>query len=150
MINFRLVSEFQTIHRRPFELADATILNPTSANPLIDGEFMTLNTSYQLVRGTDGCLGWAAFAERGRFDVQAIGKVTVLYLQSYEADTKVFSSGGGGLTLGGKLQVKAGLTIDGVANRVGLENFASGVCIGYVTRLPADNGQKLRFIQTAY
>lgn len=150
MIHLEIVSDLQAIIRRDFPLAVRDLANPLSSNPLIDGEFMTLNTSYQLVRGTDGCLGWAAFAERGRFDVQAIGKVTVLYLQSYEADTKVYSSGGGGLTLGCKLQVKAGLTIDGVAGRVGLEVWGTGLVIGYCTRLPADNGQKLRFIQTLY
>lgn len=148
MIHLELVSDLQAIIRRDFPLADKTLANPLSTNPLIDGEFMNLNSSYQLVRGVDGSLGWAAFAERGRFDVQALGKVTVLYLMSYEADTKVYASAG--LTLGGKLQVKAGLTIDGVAGRVGVGNYASGEILGYVTRLPADNGNKLRFIQTLY
>jgi len=148
MIHLELVSDLQAIIRRDFPLNDKTLANPLSANPLIDGEFMNLNSSYQLVRGVDGSLGWAAFAERGRFDVQALGKVTVLYLMSYEADTKVYASAG--LTLGGKLQIKAGLTIDGVAGRVGVGNYASGEILGYVTRLPADNGNKLRFIQTLY
>jgi len=148
MIHLELTSDLQAIIRRDFPLAVRDLANPLSANPLIDGEFMNLNTSYQLVRGLDGSLGWAAFAERGRFDVQALGKVTILYLMSYEADTKVYASAS--LALGGKLQVKAGLTIDGVAGRVGLGNYSSGEVIGYVTRLPADNGNKLRFIQTLY
>lgn len=148
MIHFELVSDLQIVIRRDFPLADRTLANPLSANPLIDGEFLTLNSTYQLARATDGALAWAAFAERGRFDVQALGKVTILFLQSYEADTKVFASAG--LTLGGKLQVKAGLTIDGVAGRVGVGNYASGEVLGYVTRLPADNGNKLRFIQCLY
>ena len=149
MIHFEVVSDLQAIIRRDFPLAVRDLANPLYSNPLIDGEFLTLNTSYQLVRATDGSLAWAAFAERGRFDVQAIGKVTVLYLMSYEADTKVYNSGGS-FALGGKIQVKAGLTIDGVAGRVGVDAYSSGEILGYVTRLPADNGTKLRFIQTLY
>ena len=77
--NFKLVSEFQTIHRRPFELADASLLNPNNANPLLDGEFLELNAAYRMIRGTSAAVGapgpaFAYAAERGRYEVQAIGK----------------------------------------------------------------------------
>jgi len=148
MVHFELVTDLQSVIRRDFPLADKTLANPLSANPLIDGEFLNLNQQYQLVRGVDGSIGWAAFVERGRFDVQALGKVTVLFLHSYEADTRVFDPTG--LTLGGPLQVRAGLTIDGITGRTGLGAYTSGAIIGYVTRLPANNGNKLRFIQCLY
>lgn len=145
VINFELVTEVQAVLRRDFTLADKTLANPTGTNPLIDGEFVNLDANYHLIRGANGTVGWAVFAERGRFDVQSIGKVPVLFAQSYEADTRVFTSAG--LTLGGKLQISASVTVDG-QTKSGLANYSSGEVIGYVTRLPANNGGRLRFLQT--
>jgi len=145
VVNFELTSDLQLVLRRDFQLADRTLANPNGTNPLIDGEFANLNASYQIIRGVSGTVGWAVFAERGRFDVQAIGKTTLLFGQTYEADTRVFTSAG--LTLLGKLQISDAVTVDG-KTKSGLANFSSGECIGYVTRLPANNGGKLRFIQT--
>jgi hypothetical protein len=47
-VNFDLKSEFQTIHRRPFELAEPLILRPTNVRPLVDGEFLQLTTAYKM------------------------------------------------------------------------------------------------------
>jgi hypothetical protein len=145
MINLELVSDLQLVQRRDFSLYDRTLADPLSANPLIDGEFVNLNASYQVIRGVDGSLGWAVFSEQGRYDVQAIGKPTLLFIGGYEADTRVFTSAG--LTLLGKLQISASVTVDG-KTKSGLANYSSGNVIGFVTRLPANNGGKLRFIQT--
>jgi hypothetical protein len=144
-VNFTLVSDLQLLIRRDFPLYDKTLADPNGTNPLVDGEFMNLNSAYQLIRGVDGSLGWVCFAERGRFDVQALRKTTVLFGMTYEADTRVFTSAG--LTLLGKLQVSASVSLDG-KTKSGLANYSSGEVIGYVTRLPANNGGKLRFIQT--
>lgn len=143
--NFSLVTDVQSLIRRDFDVADTTLVNPTVANPIIDGEFVFVDSSYKLVRGTAGAIGWAVFNERGRFDVQAIKKLTVLFANPYEADTRVFTSAG--LTLGGALQIASNVSYDG-QTKSGLANFSSGVTIGYVTRLPANNGGKLRFLQT--
>lgn len=145
-VNFELVTEVQALLRRDFSVADRALVNPNNANPLMDGEFMNLDTAYKLVRGADGTLGWALFVERGRMDVQAIGKATVLFGGTYEADTRVFTSAG--ITaVGQKLQVSASVTVD-TLTKSGLAIFSSGEVIGYVTRLPANNGGRLRFIQT--
>jgi hypothetical protein len=144
-VNFELVDDVQSLRRRDFPVADRTLVNPTNANPLMDGEFMNLNASYQLIRGANGSLGFGLFVEKGRFDVQAIGKVTVLMGGTYEADTRVFTASG--LTLGGKLQISASVTVD-TLTKSGLANYSSGEVVGYVTRLPANNGGKLRFLQT--
>ena len=143
--NFTLVTDVQATLRRDFPLNDKTLANPNGTNPLIDGEFVNINTSYKLIRGVDGSLGFAVFAERGRFDVQALGKTTVLFANTYEADTRVFTSAG--LTHLGRLQVSASVTVDG-KTKSGLAVYASGEVIGYVTKLPSSNGNKLRFIQT--
>jgi len=144
VVNFALTSDLQLVLRRDFQLADRTLANPNGTNPLIDGEFVNLNSAYQIIRGVSGTLGWAVFAERGRFDVQAIGKTTVLFGQTYEADTRVFTAGAGLL---GALQISDSVSLDG-KTKSGLATWSSGPVIGYVTRLPANNGGKLRFLQT--
>lgn len=143
-VNFELVTDLQGLIRRDFYLADKTLANPNVTNPLIDGELVSLDTAYKLVRGADGGLGFVVFMERGRFDVQALGKTTVLMAGEYEADTRVFTSAG--LSLGGRLQLSASVTVDG-KTKSGLANYSSGMVLGRVTRLPANNGGKLRFLR---
>ena len=144
-VNFELVTELQFLLRRDFYLADKTLGKPTNANPLMDGEYLKLDTAYKLVRAADGDLGFAMFMEKGRFDVQALGKTTVLFAGTYEADTRVFTAAG--LTLGGKLQISASVTVD-TLTKTGLANYSAGEVVGFVTRLPANNGGKLRYLQT--
>lgn len=144
-IHFELVTEVQGLLRRDFYLADKTLADPTNVNPLIDGEFLSLDTAYKLVRAADGALGFGHYMERGRFDVQALGKTMVLMGGTYEADTRVFTSAG--LVLGGKLQISASVIVD-TKTKSGLANYVAGEVVGYVTRLPANNGGKLRFLQT--
>lgn len=143
--NFKLVSEFQTIHRRPFELTDPTILVPTATNPLLDGEFLELDTAYKMLRGSatpSAVPTFAYFAERGRYEVQAIQKGPFLFLGAYEADTLIMNSAG--LSVGSKLEV-SNVTIGGQVKR-GLVLATTGLVVGYVTRLPANNKNFLRFI----
>ena len=146
-IHFKLVSEFQTIHRRPFELVDPTILNPTVTNPLIDGEWLELDTAvYQMKRGSANPAivpSFAYFAEQGRYEVQAIKKGPVLYMGWFEADTTVMLSTG--IVVGSPLEV-ADVDIGGV-NKRGLVLRTTGFIVGYATRLPSANGGYLRFIR---
>lgn len=113
IVNMSLVTEVQPILRRDFGVAHASLLNPdstpgTATDPLyfLDGEFVMLNSNYQLARGgredaasTGGALvnpidvgsaskvpSFAVWMERGRTDMQAIGKATVLFGSGYEAD----------------------------------------------------------------
>lgn len=148
IVNFELVTDVQDLIRRDFTVADPNIVNPTNVNPLLDGEFVQLNPAYQIIRANTGALGFAVFAERGRFDVQALGKTTVLFAKPYEADTRIYFASG--LTLGGPLKISSTVTNTAVGNQQysGLVNWDSGVVIGYVTRLPANNGGKLRFLKT--
>ena len=147
IVNLEIVSDVQDIGRRDFTVADKTLVNPTNPNCIIDGEFVSLNLDYQLVRSVDSVLGFAVFAEKGRFDVQAIGKLTVLYYKPYEADTRVFTAAG--LTLGGPLAISDSVVMADGITRSGLIAAGGGtVVLGYVTRLPANNGGRLRFLKT--
>lgn len=158
--NFKLVSEFQTIHRRSFVINPSTILDPNNARPLIDGEWLQLRANkYEMERGgdnvqttagtPDGEAGadvpsYAYFAEQGRYETQAIAKGPVLYMGVYEADTKVMD--GDSLVEGSPLAV-FDITLAGSSVvRRGLALRSSGYIVGRVTRRPADNGGFCRFI----
>ena len=70
-----LISEVLPVQRRDFYMADATLLNPNNANPVLDGEWLQLDSTYKLTRGASGNVAvpsWQLFAERGRFDTQSI------------------------------------------------------------------------------
>lgn len=147
MLLFELKSEFQTIQRRSFELAVPGLLNPNNANPLVEGEFLILDGAYKMERGSGvGAVpAWSYFAERGRYETQAIGKGPFLYGGFYEADTKVMD--GTGLAVGAPLTV-GDVTVGALTKRGLLAVATPGTdfVVGYVTRLPAANNNYLRFI----
>lgn len=147
-VNFELITELQALLRRDFYVADPTLVDPTNANPLMDGEFLSLDTSYKLIRAATGGFGFALFMERGRMDVQAIKKTTVLFGNTYEADTRVFTAAG--LALGGRVMISSAVSLDGVTKSglIAHDADAAKEIVGRVTRLPANNGGLLRFIQT--
>jgi hypothetical protein len=164
-INFEPVSDILPVHRRDFPLADKTLADPTNPVALVDGEWMTINSNYKLLRSADvssvgdpaTTLSFPLFMEKGRADVQAIAdvKTMVLWLQEYEFDTRIFDaavtigSGGAIATVLQPLKV-ATITI-GTRNFVGLVGHGGAADTapieGFVTRLPANNGGKLRFIR---
>ena len=168
-VNFEPVSDVLPVQRRDFPLADPTLAQPLNALALVDGEWMTLNASYKLVRaadvtvlGTAGSGGIATarafplFAERGRYDTQAISgtKMPVLYRGDYEFDTRIFDASavcGSGAAITAAMQpLKAATIVLGGRNYTGLVGHGgasdASPVLGYVTRLPASNGGKLRFI----
>jgi hypothetical protein len=145
--NFNLVSEVLPVQRRDFALGVAGLLDPNNANPLIDGEWLELDASYQAVRGTGAgaALSWPVFAERGRYDTQAIGKTVLLFGGFYEAETRVADLTG--LAVGDFLVVDD-VTVDTLTRKGLLEASGAGqhFVVGQVTRLPG--GGKVRFIHT--
>src|ERR1051325_2660570 len=140
--NFELVTELMPLTRRDFYVADPTLLNPNATNPLVDGEWLKLDTNYALVRGADADVApqYPLFAERGRYDTQAIGKSPVLFLGMYEADTTIMDATG--VAIGDPLAV-FDVTIGGLTKR-GLKKATSGkLIVGWCTRLPTG---KIRFV----
>lgn len=143
--NFALVSEIQSVIRRDFTLADTTLLQPLGSNPLIDGEWVEINSDYKVARGTGeatSALQFPVFTERGRSDTQALGKCNVLFLGQYEAETSVYDSTS--LVLGSELTVQD-VTISSLTRRgLKLGGATSGrVVVGYVSKLLTG---KIRFI----
>lgn len=139
-----LISPVNDNFRRDLEMADTTLLDPTEADCLIQGEWVVLNSAGKAERPAASVRGaMQVFTPKGDFGAQAIGKVAVLQLHDYEAETVVFDDAFAG-SVGDALTVTA-ITVDGVA-RAGLNAAGSGDFVyGHVTKLPASNGGKLRF-----
>ena len=141
----KLVSEFQSIQRRPFELGDPSILVPTHAQPLVEGEWMELNATYKMIRGAadPGAVpAFCYFAEQGRYETQAIQKGPFLYMGAYELDTKIMDAGG--LAVNDALEV-APVSIGGIVRRA-LQKLTTGHEVARVTRLPNVNNGFLRIM----
>lgn len=143
-----LIDDVVPLIRRAHELEDATILNPFATNPLVQGEWLEKVSGVGDVakRGTANPAtvpSFPVFTERGRTDTQALGKVSLILGPngSFEADTDIFDATG--LTQGEALEV-TNVTIGGLTKR-GLGQYTNGFRVGHVTKLPADNGGKLRF-----
>lgn len=164
-INFEPVTDILQVHRRDFVLADPTLADPTNAVALVDGEWMTLNAAYRIVRAADIATpddpallrSFPLWAERGRYDVQAMAnrKMPVLFAGSYEFDSRIFDAAavvGAGAAITAVLQpLKVATITIGARNYCGLVGHGGAAdanpVVGHVTRLPANNGGKLRFLQ---
>lgn len=170
-INFTPVSDILPVHRRDFPLADATLANPLNAVALVDGEWMIVNAAGMLIRATNVAVGGALalsgakavrsfplFAERGRSDIMSLSspKMPILFLGQYEFDTRIFDAGaavhgGAAITyVGQPLKVVtvtfSGRNFSGLVGHADLGGADTDPIVGYVTRLPANNGGQLRFM----
>lgn len=159
-VNFEPVRSILSNCVGDFPLADRTLSNPQNAVALVDGEWLKLNDSYQLVRATTiGSVGneaaarsYPLWAEKGRYDVQVKGSVPVLWLGGWEFDTRIFNAsaavGSGAAITAVDQGVKVATITIGSRNYSGLVGHGGSgdpsIVVGYVTRLPSVNGGKLR------
>lgn len=170
-VNFTPVRDALPVHRANFPLADPTIADPLNAVALVDGEWMVVDANYQLARATDvatvgdlavpGSQAYPHWNERGRSDVLATGerRTVVLWGGFWEFDSRIFDvaaningSGNTAIVAVGDALTVCTITI-GTRNYVGLVGHDGGVMaggtdtepiVGYVTRLPINNGGQLR------
>jgi hypothetical protein len=161
-VNFEPVSSLVLVERRDYPLADPQLANPVNALALIEGEWLTL-VKGRLVRASNIAqqgdpalaLSFPLWAERGRYDIQAIAgsKVPILFMGQYEADTRVFDAAavvaqGAAITRDVQPLKAATITVGGrsYCGLVGHGGAADPApVVGHVTRLPAQNGGRLRF-----
>lgn len=160
-VNFEPVRDVLPITRGDFYLADKTLSDPGNSLTLVDGEWMIVNSDYKLARAADvGSAGNLAAArsyplwmERGRYDMQASGKAVILWQHGWEFDTRIFDAaavvGGGAAAITAVDQpVKVASITIGTRVYCGLVGHGgsgdSSIVVGYVTRLAASNGGKLR------
>lgn len=149
----------ETVRRniRDFEAADATLLDPNTANSFVDGEWVKFDTDGKLVRAADvnadkkcnvaPC--WPIFQLKGSYDQQALGKAPILYdIDGLEIETSVYDDTD--LAVGSSVVVGT-VTISAIA-RAGLKKQLWGLDAGgaagdaFVT--DADSGKK--FLQEEY
>ena len=141
-----LITPVNDVFRRDIEMADPTLLDPTVTNSLLQGEWISRDSGGKGVRVTSATekLPMQVFTQKGDFAAQSIGKVTVIQLHAYEADTDVFD-GAGSYVAGATELTVDDFAISGVT-RSALKVAASGNVVNAVcTKAPADNGGKLRF-----
>lgn len=161
-VNFEPISNLLMTQVRDFALADKTLADPLNANCYLDGEWFTIDANQKALRpasisgaGNPATVrSWVVFAERGRTDVQASSgrKLPLIWLGDFEADTRIFDaalvvSGGAAITTMGQPLKVSSITI-GTKTVCGLVGAVAGdgePVVGIVTRLPANNGGKLRF-----
>jgi len=136
--------------RMSLEVNDLGLLDPTGTSPvpLIDGEFVQEDANYQFGRASDADrLSSVVIDWRGDYGIQAGRKLSVIRLGSYEADTLVFDAAL--TTLGAPVQLgTVNNAAVGSVNRAGLIAAAAGLVIGYISRVAATNGNRLRYVQT--
>lgn len=164
-VNFEPVSDILPIQRKDLSLADKSLADPLNAAAIIDGEWLTIDGAYKWVRasaiaspGTVATVrSFPCFLERGRTDRMGMAerKSTCLFRGEYEFDTRVYdasaSLGGSGLPISAVMQpLKVATITIGTRNFTGLVGHGGAAdtnpVVGYVTRLPAVNGGKLRFM----
>ena len=147
---FKLVSPFQELGKKDYEVSDPDFVDPDAATVILPGEYVALDASHQLVRGSGGFADFAVFVEMGRSDIQVIagnGQLTVLQRGTYEAETLLFNTSSAP-ALGAKLEV-ATVTYSGKSVS-GLQTHAGGAkaIVGIVLQTAANNNDYLRFLQT--
>lgn len=164
-VNFDIESDLTLVVRRDLALADPTLLLPSNANLLLDGEWVNQDSAGKFVRAAAiGAAGNAAtklsfpvWMEPGAAGNLARAERAVTYIAGgyYEGVTKLFDAsaavGSGAAITAFQQPLKvASVTVNGrvVVGLVGHGGKAtdSAPIVGYVLELPtAANGQVLRF-----
>lgn len=159
--NFELITELQATIRRDFPLAAPAILSPYDSRPLVEGEWLELDSNYLLARGGDNNAGTAdeglnaavfpVHTEKGRYETQAIQKANVIFLGMYEAETLIHPADLSGYAVGDPLTVQdvtvGGLVRRGLAKAAGTDER---VVVGYISKITGTGAAaKLRFVHFA-
>lgn len=142
------------LSRMPLEVADLGLLNPqsTSPVPLIDGELVTVDATFKWARATDASKpSFFSIEDRGDYGVQASRKLSAITSpgMNFWADTVVFDTAL--VTLGQAVMLgTVNNTLSGSVNRAGLiAHTGTNFKLGWVMRLAAVNGNRLRFMSAA-
>jgi hypothetical protein len=145
------ITPVNDVFRRDVEVLVEDLVDPNDPTALQQGEWVIYDaTTPNKVTRVTGAVAtdrgaMQVFSQKGDLAAQALKKVAVLQLHEYEADTTIFEDNLPGALIGAPLTVDL-VTVDGVANVSALRVAGGGdLVFGHITRLPADNGGKLRF-----
>ncbi len=161
-VNFEPARNVLNVERGVFPLAVPAIADPLNAVALVDGEWMVVDANYKIARASDvatpdnraSANSWPHWNERGRSDMLATGerRSVILWLGQWEFDTRIFDAskalGSGGTIAAIGQGLKVATVVIGGRNYTGLVGHGGGgdsdPVVGFVTKLPAANGGKLR------
>ena len=145
----------KNLYRKDLSLNDEDLIDPNETDCLAQGEWVYLNSSNKAIRITGSAptaqpVAFQVFTQPGDVGAQAIGKVSVLYIGSYEAETDMFYESASDLSAGTELTIDLN-TVDGdTQNRGGLDTAASGNFVHAISLIdPDDNSDKLRYLKLA-
>tara|TARA_Y100000034_G_C6834459_1_gene376982 strand:- start:421 stop:885 length:465 start_codon:yes stop_codon:yes gene_type:complete len=115
----KLVTHVNSVHRRDFPVNDTDLLVPTESDALVHGEWMTLNSSEELVRASSSDPNaYMLFTPKGSTDAQSLGKVAVIMSRDFEVDTDMYDpEPGADYAVGGRVGINQ-VSIDGVTRSV--------------------------------
>lgn len=137
--------------RSALPLVNPQLVNPHSKSPLplFPGEFVADAPGGKYDRATDAAKpAYAVIEDFGDYGVQASRKLSALRIGSYEANTGLFDPG---LTTLGAPVMIGDVNVGDAGNpenHTGLvAHTGSNIIVGYVTKLAAENGGRLRFIR---
>lgn len=136
-VNFQIRGE--TIRRevRDFELYDATLLDPTNADALVDGEWVKFDADGKLVRALDAAAAtdinhapcWPLFQLKASYDMQALGKGPVIFdCDGLEIETNIYKDDDG-FAVGDETGVGT-VTDAALVDRAGLKKVIALPAIG--------------------
>lgn len=135
--------------RAPLEVANKALLNPSSTSPLalVDGELVSLDSTGKWIRTTSATIpAFFNIEDRGDTGVQASGKLAAIVGGgSFWANTVIYDDTT--LVVGSPLMWGT-VTVESLARSGVLLRTGSNLILGYVLKLPANNGGKLQFINT--
>lgn len=148
-MSLELVTPVNDVFRRDYTVADTTLLDPTTTNAYVEGEWVLLDSNGKAARVTLATerAPKQIWTQKGDFAAQALGKICALELHEYEADTDMFD-GAGVYAVGTELTVKS-VTIDGVVRAALAVAASTNLVHAICTKIPSTNGGKLRFMKRA-
>ena len=91
---FELMTGAERFEPRDFPVKDTTILDPTSSNPLVGGEWLEIDNATKKAQRAVGEMtnpySGQFWGEKGRYDIRAINKVPLILWGNYEAYTYIY------------------------------------------------------------
>jgi hypothetical protein len=135
--------------RKPLEVADLSLLNPTNPLSFIPGELVAIDGTYKYIRATVATApSFFCIEDRGDYGVQASRKMSaIMGGGAFECDTIVYNTAL--VSVGAAVQLGVvNNSLSNSVNRSGLVASAGGLVLGYITRPAATNGGLLRILQT--
>lgn len=125
------------IARPPVEFADRTLLNPTNASALIEGELVQPDSTGKYGRATSATMhAFIFWDERGAGHMQATGRATILMHNGMIVEYPLVHAS---VTAVGTALGLSNFTLDAVT-RAGLSTYSSGVRLGFLHKLASANG----------